>query len=295
MNANDVTEPGRRPLIGITGRRWPASRVAAFLPSALHDAEFDLHFSEYPAAVAKAGGLPVELTRDAPVADMLERLDGVVISGGADVDPAQYGAPPDADLGHPEPERDAWELEVIAEALRTDVPLLGICRGAQLLQVHLGGSLIQHVELEDGVGHPRFDEPRDIACHVVCFSSGTLAHSLYGDSAEVNSLHHQTIELAADGLVASGVAPDGVIESLELPGRPVFAVQWHPEMLTDLDPSLTWLVEQSTGRARRRAAAGGSVTTPASTRASTSTTTVSSTSTTSMPSDEITHHQGASR
>lgn len=242
----------RRPLIGITGRRWPASRVADFLPSALHDAEFDLHFSEYPAAVARAGGLPVELTRDAPVQEMLERLDGVVISGGADVDPSRYGAAPDDNLGHPEPDRDEWELAVIAEALRTDVPLLGICRGAQLLQVHLGGALVQHVDLADGVGHPRFDEPRDSACHVVQFDHGTLAHSLYGDSIEVNSLHHQTMEHPAQGLVPSGHAPDGVIEALELPRQPVFGVQWHPEMLQHLDPSLVWLVERAVEHARSK-------------------------------------------
>jgi putative glutamine amidotransferase len=239
-----------RPLIGITGRRWPASRVATFLPAALHDAEIDVHFTEYPAAIARAGGLPVELTRDAPVAEMLARLDGVVISGGADVDPANYGHAPHARLGQPEPERDDWELAVIAEALRTGVPLLGICRGAQLLQVHLGGALVQHVDLDDGVGHPRFDEQRSVPCHLVEFAAGTLAHSLYGDAIQVNSLHHQTIESVATGLVASGTALDGVIEAVELPGHIALGVQWHPEMLADLDPSLVWLVDAAARRAR---------------------------------------------
>ena len=242
----------RRPLIGITGRRWPAIRVAAFLPSALHDAEFDLHFTEYPAAVARAGGLPVELTRDAPVDEMVARLDGVIISGGADVDPGHYGHEPHPDLGHPEPDRDAWELAVIAAALRAGTPLLGICRGAQLLQVHFGGALVQHVDLADGVGHPRFDEPRNEACHAVHFVNGTLAHSLYGARADVNSLHHQAIDQPATGLVASGVAPDGVVEAIELPGHAVLGVQWHPEMLTEsVDPSLTWLVATATDFAQR--------------------------------------------
>lgn len=232
-----------RPLIGITGRRWPASRVAEFIPSALHSAEFDLHFTEYPAAVARAGGIPVELTRDAPIAECLARLDGVVISGGADVDPSAYGAEPHPNLGRSEPERDTWELDVIAEALRTDLPLLGICRGAQLLQVHLGGRLIQHVGRNEGDGHPRFDEPRNVACHNVRFAPGTLAHRLYGDEYAVNSLHHQVLAEPAAELVVSGVAPDGAIEAVEMPGRRVFAVQWHPEMLDSLDPSLTWLVE----------------------------------------------------
>jgi putative glutamine amidotransferase len=242
-----------KPLIGITGRRWSAERVADFLPAALHDAEFDLHFTEYPAAITRAGGIPVGLTRDAPVGECLARLDGVVISGGADVDPARYGAKPDVNLGHPEPERDAWELAVIAECMRADIPLLGICRGAQLIQVAMGGGLVQHVDLSDGVGHPRFDEPRNVACHRVGFTAGTLAHRLYGETAEVNSLHHQTLAAVASGLVASGHAPDGVIEAIELPGKPVFAVQWHPEMLLDhVDPSLTWLIETSTQFAATR-------------------------------------------
>ncbi len=249
-----------KPLIGITGRRWSAARVAEFLPSALHDAEFDLHFTEYPAAITRAGGIPVGLTRDAPVAECLARLDGVVISGGADVDPANYGAQPSADLGHPEPERDAWELAVIAECLRADIPLLGICRGAQLIQVHFGGSLVQHMGLEEGEGHPRFDEPRNETCHSVGFAAGTLAHELYGDSAEVNSLHHQVLGEVAPGLVASGHAPDGVIETIELPGRPLFGVQWHPEMLLDhVDPSLTWIIKASRQYAATKVAATSQV------------------------------------
>jgi putative glutamine amidotransferase len=236
----------RSPLIGITGRRWPAVLLADRLPAALHDAEFDLHFSEYPAAIAAAGGLPVELTRDAPVADMVDRLDGVVIAGGADIDPSRYGHIPHRELGHVEPERDEWELAVIAVALATGTPLLGICRGAQLIQIHFGGVLVQHVELGDGAGHPRWDEPRNEPAHPVRFTAGTLACTLFGNDASVNSLHHQTIETIAPGLVASGHAPDGVIETIELPGRPVLGVQWHPEMLTSsIDPSLSWLVECS--------------------------------------------------
>ncbi len=244
-----IRSVSRRPLIGITGRRWPTSRLADHLVPAMHDAEFDLHFTEYPAAVARAGGLPVELARDAPVAELLERLDGVVVSGGADVDPSLYGATPDENLGYLEPERDLWELEVIAHAIRLNVPLLGICRGAQLINVHLGGTLVQHVGRDEGVGHPRFSEPRDVPCHLVRFVEGTLAYELYGHEAIVNSLHHQTISDPPAGVVVSGVAPDGVIEAIELRGRPVLGVQWHPEMLTVLDPSLVWLIEQATQRA----------------------------------------------
>jgi putative glutamine amidotransferase len=242
-----------RPLIGITGRRWPASRLAEFLPSALHDAEFDLHFTEYPAAVTRAGGIAVELTRDAPVRECLARLDGVIVSGGADVDPAKFGAPPDPKAGPFEPDRDDWELRVIAAAIELDVPLLGICRGAQLLQVHFGGNLNQHVDRSFGDGHPRFDEDRSKVCHSVRTLPGTLAERLYATETMVNSLHHQTIDTPAVPLVASGASPDGTIEVLELPGKEVFAVQWHPEMLLDVvDPSLLWLVEAATRRLESR-------------------------------------------
>ena len=236
-----------RPLIGITGRRWPASRLSGYLPLSFHDAEFDLHFTDYTSAVARAGGIPVGLTRDAPVAECLARLDGVVISGGADVDPSRYGAQPDPNLGQTEPDRDAWELAVIAEAMRSDIPLLGICRGAQLIQVHLGGRLIQHVGPDEGDGHPNFDNPRHETCHNVLFTPGTLAHRLYGYGKAVNSLHHQVLDDPAPGLVVSGRADDGNVEAVEFPDRPVFAVQWHPESLVDhVDPSLTWLVETAT-------------------------------------------------
>jgi putative glutamine amidotransferase len=239
-----------RPLIGITGRRWPASHLAPYLVGALHDAEFDLHFTEYPAAVAAAGGIPVELTRDAPVAELLQRLDGVVISGGADVDPSAYGAEPSPGLGHVEPERDAWELAIIAEAVRTGVPVLGICRGAQLLHIHFGGTLTQHVDLDEGVGHPRFDEDRSQRCHAVRFQPGTLAAELYGTATDVNSLHHQVIN--ADGsTTASGHADDGVIEAIEVPGATVFGVQWHPEMLHGSDPGIDWLINHASRRAEQ--------------------------------------------
>ena len=241
----------RRPLIGITGRRWPARFLAEYLPPALSTAEVDLHFTEYPAAIALAGGLPVELTRDAPVADIVARLDGVVISGGADVDPAMFGHGRGPDLGHTEPERDRWELAIIAEARRIGVPLLGICRGAQLLHVHLGGTLTQHVDLGNGVGHPRFAEDRSKRCHTVAFTSGSLAATLYGPLASVNSLHHQTINRDSTATV-SGVAPDGVIEAIELPGSDVLGVQWHPEMLDEPDPSIAWLVAASIRRASTR-------------------------------------------
>jgi putative glutamine amidotransferase len=220
--------------------------MAAYFPSALHNAELDVHFTEYFTAVAAAGALPVGLARDADVDDVVSRLDGVVISGGADVDPGSYGAAAEAGLGATEPDRDAWELALINSALRQRVPLLGICRGAQLMNVAFGGTLVQHVARDEGAGHPRFEEDRSIAAHAIMTEAGSLAASLYGSTAQVNSLHHQTLGRLGDGLVASGHADDGVIEAIEVPGCAAFGVQWHPEMMKDQpDPALVWLVKSA--------------------------------------------------
>ena len=240
-----------RPLIGITGRRWPLAYLGPHIPPALTSATFDLHLAEYPAVIAAAGGLPVQLARDADVGELIACLDGVVISGGSDVDPSFYGHDPHPRLGSTEPDRDQWELDVIATAIQGGVPLLGICRGAQLLNVHLGGTLTQHVELSDGVGHPRFDDDRAIRCHRVCLVPGTLAHSLFGDELSVNSLHHQTINADAPNATVSGRADDGVVEVIEVPGRDVLGVQWHPESLDGIDPSVAWLVNRASARRQR--------------------------------------------
>src|ERR1035437_3285282 len=118
-----------RPLIGIAGRRWPASALGANVPPAFSDVHFDLHFTDYPRSVALAGGLPVELTRDADVTEMVEHLDGLVLTGGADIDPENYHQAHDANLGVLEPERDEWEIALLAAARSRDLPVLAICRG----------------------------------------------------------------------------------------------------------------------------------------------------------------------
>jgi len=238
-----------RPLVGISGRRWAARLLAEHLVPAMHDAELDLHFTEYGAAVAAAGGLPVQLTRDAPVADVVERLDGLVLTGGADVDPTFYGHDPEPELGHVEPDRDRWELDLLRAALDAGTPVLAICRGAQLANVLLGGSLRQHLDLTDGDGHPRFGEPRTLRCHTVRLVPGSLAAELYGEETEVNSLHHQAIGAVASSLVVTGRAPDGTVEVVEAPGHAFLGVQWHPEALAaPSEPAFAWLVRTAAAR-----------------------------------------------
>ena len=217
----------------------------------MHGVEFDLHFADYPQAIAACGGLPVELTRDADVDGVVARLDGLVLTGGADVDPAAYGQSPDPELGAIEPDRDAWELALLASAEARGIPVLCVCRGVQLLNVAKGGTLRQHVAEDEGDGHPRFAEDGHDPAHGVELVDGSLAASLLGTHLEVNSLHHQVIDELGEGLVVTGRSPDGTAEVLELEGRDVLGVQWHPELLARPDPTFTWLVEA----ARRRLAA----------------------------------------
>ncbi len=229
------------PLIGLSTRRWPLAMLGAAIPAAYEDGFFDMGISYYPAAVAAAGGVAVHLSRDADLGFLLDHLDGLIMTGGADVSPARYGSPHPELVGPTEPERDAWEEALYRGAVDRDIPVLGICRGFQLINVINGGSLVEDVARDEGDGHPRFDRDRHEHGHEVRTVAGTLASELYGDSVSVNSLHHQIVRAVAEGLTVSGRAPDGSVEILELPGKEVFCVQWHPESL-DHDPALTWLV-----------------------------------------------------
>jgi putative glutamine amidotransferase len=210
--------------------------------------EFDLHFSDYPRSIALAGGLPVELTRDADVTDMVEHLDALVLTGGADVEPSHYGREPDPDLGAIEPDRDAWELALLAAAREKGIPVLAICRGFQLVNVVFGGTLRQHLELDEGAGHPQWDVDGHQATHGVHVVEGTLTSSLYQGEIGVNSLHHQVVDEVGEGLIVTAKATDGVVEGLETPDGAIVAVQWHPELLDKPDPTFQWVVRAAKER-----------------------------------------------
>lgn len=235
----------RRPLIGLSGRRWPVERVPHLPQGALQGEEIDLHLSEYPKGIAAVGGLPVQLTRDAEPTDMVSRLDGLVMTGGADPDPTLYGEDPHPELGETERDRDDWELALIRAALERRLPMLCVCRGAQLLNIALGGTLVQHLDEADS--HALWTTPRSDRCHTVRVSAGSKLSELYGDNIATNSLHHQAVDRPGRGVMVTGRAEDGVIEGFELDGRPeVLAVQWHPEMLAEQpDPAFAWLVDQA--------------------------------------------------
>jgi len=190
---------------------------------------------DYVRSVELAGAVPVVLppVRPQDVPLLLDRLDGVLLSGGADVDPPLYGAAPHPKLGRVNRRRDHFELALVREALRRDLPILAICRGQQVLNVALGGTLVQDIPSELAVAM-RHDAAgrRTRRSHEVRLVTGTRLRSLLGrDTVAVNSFHHQAVDRLGEGLCVSARCPgDGVVEGLELPGRRfALAVQWHPE------------------------------------------------------------------
>ncbi|WFB11491.1 gamma-glutamyl-gamma-aminobutyrate hydrolase family protein [Streptomyces sp. LX-29] len=215
-----------KPLIGIStyleqSVRWGVWELpAALLPAGYHR------------LVQRAGGLAAQLPPDDPgaAAAVVSRLDGLVIAGGPDVEPVRYGAEPHPRTGPPARERDAWELALIEAALAAGVPLLGICRGMQLLNVARGGTLVQH--LPETVGHEGHSGPPGVfERHEVTPVPGTLLARVLPEPVSVPTYHHQAVDRIGAGLEVSAHAADGTVEALELPGARGFAlgVQWHPE------------------------------------------------------------------
>lgn len=197
---------------------------------------------DYLYAIERAGGVPMMLpvVEDAAtVRQQIAIVDGVVLSGGFDVNPAHYGEEPTALLEEIHPERDAYELMAIKISQDLGKPLLGICRGLQILNVAFGGTLYQDISHAPGerVKH-RQKAQRFEPTHSVDVMEGTLLRKIVNTSSlATNSFHHQAIKQLAPGFVVNAQAKDGVIEGIELPGNKfVLAVQWHPEMMASTDP-----------------------------------------------------------
>lgn len=221
MSASSVA-----PIIGITSYLEQAQTGvwdvrASFLPKVYLD------------AVTDAGGiavvLPPQAVTQATAEQLLSRLDGLIISGGADIDPARYGQLPHAKTGAPRIDRDSWEDALLHAAIATELPFLGICRGAQMLNVALGGTLYQH--LPDVVGSEKYQPaPGEFGTESVRIDGGTTIAALLGEQLDVHVYHHQALDRVAEGLRVSARTADGVIEAVELPSVAFgVAVQWHPE------------------------------------------------------------------
>ncbi|MFE9031031.1 gamma-glutamyl-gamma-aminobutyrate hydrolase family protein [Streptomyces iakyrus] len=202
-----------------SGARWGVWELeAALLPVG------------YPRLVQRAGGLAAMLPPDDPerAAEAVARLDALVIAGGPDVEPVRYGAEREERTGPPAPDRDAWELALIDAALAAGVPLLGICRGMQLLNVALGGTLVQHID-----GHA--EVVGVFGGHAVKPVPGSLYAGVVPEETFVPTYHHQAVDRLGEGLIPSAYAADGTVEAVELPSSDwVLGVQWHPEMGEDV-------------------------------------------------------------
>ena len=231
-----------RPLIGVTTQTLQAiDGIPDGLPHSV------VMNQRYYHAVASAGGAPVLI----PLLDDLEtlraiyeRTDGILIPGGVDVDPAAFGEKPHERLGRIDPARDRVEIQLVKWAVEDDKPLLGLCRGLQVINVALGGTLYQDLETEypNGIKHdyfPNYGFSRDHLAHDVTVEAGSrMRHALIDAAVPVNSMHHQGIKALASGLSASAVAPDGLIEAAESTNESyIVGVQWHPEVFELADPS----------------------------------------------------------
>ncbi len=232
------------PVIGITGQRLATAEIRT-APDILLHTSTDAYLAYYAQAISRAGGIPVHLAREAAPERLVERLDGVVIAGGQDVDPRAYGQMPLPTATRLDPVRDRFERALIIAALEQDKPLVGVCRGMQLLNVALGGTLVPDLLGRQQEEHTLILYPPEVRVHEVTFTPGSRMDGIYGGAALVNSFHHQAVDALGDGVEVAGQATDGVVEAIEVTGTRAVGVQWHPEMLTDLDPLFTWLIEES--------------------------------------------------
>jgi len=216
------------PMIGLTGYRTPGQMT-------IYDGELAVLPAQYVEAITRAGGtavlLPPQKIDQATANTLVGRLDGLVICGGADVNPARYGQERGPNTQEPEDLRDDFEDALLAAALAKELPVLGICRGAQMLNVHLGGTLHQH--LPDVLGHDRYRvgdgvfHPEEMSVQ----APSLLSQLLGGDtSVHGHVYHHQGIDQVAPGLVVTARGFDGLVQAVEIPDYPFgLAVQWHPE------------------------------------------------------------------
>lgn len=238
-----------KPVIGVTAYRRTFPKTGWL---------YDVSYSQNALVVHQAGGLPVFVPDWLPeddLRDLYMRLDGVLLPGGDDVDPVNYGAERHETVKRIDPERDIAEILLTKWAVEDDKPILGICRGCQVMNVALGGTLYQDIpsffqtQNRHDIQPP--DEPRSQLMHDVIIEPDTLLAQIMGDvRVRVNSIHHQCIQQPAPNVRVTAHADDGVIEGMEIPDKHfALAVQWHPEDITT-DPRMKRLFQAFVEAAR---------------------------------------------
>jgi putative glutamine amidotransferase len=241
MKRRSLASRHERPLIGVTTSEVRAAERVTPLPEGEPQGREMALGLKYLRGIEEAGGLPVVIPplEEAAIEPLLDRLDGICLSGGPDLDPEHYGAEPHPELGPTEPDLDRFELDLARRADGREIPILAICRGTQALNIVRGGGLHQHLpELSEQILH-RQRIPGDQPSHAVAVEAGTRLAEAIGSAAidvenrlDVNSFHHQAIDRLGDGLVVSARAPDGTVEAIEDPSRRfLIGVQWHAETL----------------------------------------------------------------
>ena len=228
-------ETNHRPIIGITGNYG--------------DKGCELG-SGYYKSVIRAGGIPVVIPPCADkdvIINTLENIDGLILSGGADVNPLYLGEEPSPQLHGINPERDLSELLTISLAYNRQIPMLGICRGIQMLAAALGGAVHQDINNIENVLKHSQDLARDVESHTVTIEEDSILYNIYKEGKiNVNSFHHQAVRCAGDKFRVIANAPDGVIEAIESTEcKPILGVQWHPECLDSGAPIFEWLIQQA--------------------------------------------------
>ena len=239
-------EPGSRPRIGVPAQPLVEGRVRGW-PSRAFGVP-----STYVESVRRAGGLPILLTcPDDDPEDGLSLLDGLLLIGGGDVEPSQYGGDPDhPELYGIEPDRDALEVALVRAADREALPTLAVCRGIQVMNVAFGGSLLPHLPDIDGMGRhgaPLSDDP---VLHDVKLDPGSrIAISAGTEVLSCSSHHHQGVDRLGEGIVATGWSEEGLVEALERESGWIVGVQWHPEDSAERDPAQQGLFDELVRRA----------------------------------------------
>ena len=233
----------KKPLIGITGNIFIDAHDELF--PGLHRAYVN---NDYIRAVEKAGGTPLILPLifdSEAIKDQVEAVDGILLSGGYDVHPRFYGEEPLEKLGFILQERDKHEIELIKIAIELNKPILGICRGLQILNVALGGSLYQDLSYIEGCNIKHFQSSlKGATSHTVDLIKGTKLFDILGEKIITNSIHHQAVKEAAPTLEITALSKDGIVEGLEYTGdNYIVAVQWHPEMIFENYPIMLKLFE----------------------------------------------------